>query len=465
MQDISWDDREPFRAGLTTGQEAVLDELPGATVYHLAIDITDPHQLVGEMEARYTNQESVTLDELVLHLFPQHLGGDLAVSDVRVDGRSVASAIEDGILRVYLDQPLQPGEQTVLSLSFVTTVPGEESTKYKVLAYADDILALAHFYPMFAVFDDEGWHTLPSPDHGDETFSDMSFYLVDVFSPADQVLVASGVAISGEGDPSHKRTRFAAGPMRDFYLVASNRFEEIQQQVGSITVNSYAPAELMDAARLALDTTAFAVESYGERYGPYPYAELDVVSTPTDALGIEYPGVFANAIRIYDLQDGTSSTLPNSVLIESTSAHEAAHQWFYGLVGSDQLGEPWLDESLTQYATWRYYVDRYGERNAQPFADSLQGRWDRAGNPDMPIGLPAADYNGQDYSAIIYGRGPLFLDELADQMGQEVFDTFLRDYSEQYRWRIATAADFMALAEAHCNCDLSQLFEENVFGR
>ena len=189
----SWDDRDIYLSGLVPDEAGILQELPGATVYHLNLDISDPTMVEGVMEARYTNQEDVALDELILHMFPKKLGGDLNVANIRLNGEAAESQTTSGILKIDLPEPLKPGEQVVLSLDFVTNVPGEESTKYKVLAYADNILALAHFYPMFAVYDDKGWHTEPTADHGDETFADMSFYLVQVDAPEDQVLVTAGV--------------------------------------------------------------------------------------------------------------------------------------------------------------------------------------------------------------------------------------------------------------------------------
>ena len=462
LLDYAWDDREPFRAGLIPGEEAVLDDLSGATVYQIALDISDPDLVQGQMAARYTNQETEPLNELVLHLFPGMLGGDISVENVLVDGASVAEQIDDHVLRVPLAVPLQPGEQAVLTLEFATAVPGEEGTKYNVLANVDGTLALAHFYPMFAVYDDTGWHTEPSAPHGDETFGDSSFYLVEITASAAQTIVTSGVEIGREESDSKQQITVAAGPMRDFYLVANPAYDVVSAEVGPVRVNSYAPGDRMDGAELALDTAVQAMTSYGQRFGEYPFVELDIVTTPTRALGIEYPGIFANAERIYDLSTSSAGGTPNEVLLQSTTAHETAHQWFYSLVGSDQLNEPWLDESLTQYATYLYYVDRYGENNAEGFLESLRGRWASAENRDLPVGLPADAYSGQDYGAIVYGRGPLFIKELADTMGQERFDAFLRQYNETYRYQIAAAVDFKTLAEAACDCDLSPLFAQWV---
>ncbi len=463
--DTPWVDREIFSVGFIESEQGVLDGMYGASVYHMNLTIDEPTAVAGQMQVRYTNQEEIPLDEIYFHLFPNQLGGSISVSDVTVNGQAVQPEIEETALRVPLETALDPGQAVVVEMEFMTTVPPEEeSTKYNILAFNEDILALAHFYPMIAVYDDQGWHTEPSPPHGDETYADMSHYLVQVTAPAEQVIVSTGVEIDGSETGSKQTITIAAGAVRDFYLAMSDRYGVVSENVGPVQINSYAPLELLDGAEMALDVTAYAMRSYGERFRPYPYSELDVVSTPTQALGIEYPGIFANAVRIYDLSAASSSGVPNAILLESTTAHEAAHQWFYNLVGNDQLNEPWLDEATTQYATWMYYTDRYGEQNAAGFYESLQGRWARNEFADIPIGLPAEDYSGADYGAIVYGRGPIFLDELAQEMGQETFDVFLRDYNESFRWQIATSEEFQALAEQHCQCDLSSMFDEAVYG-
>ena len=121
----------------------------------------------------------------------------------------------------------------------------------------------------------------------------------------------------------------------------------------------------------------YAIRSY--------YGELDLVAIPTLALGIEYPGLIAMNRDLYDPAHDFGET-PSAVLLESTTAHEVGHQWFYNLVGNDQLDEPWLDEALTQYATWRYYADVYGSGGEQGFGQALDGRWARVDHALIPIG-------------------------------------------------------------------------------
>jgi hypothetical protein len=463
---IDWDDREPFREGLVDSEQPVLMKLPGASTYHLRIQIDDSLMLIrGQEEVRYTNQEKVVLHEVYFHLFPNLLGGATDITDVRVDGRPVSPQYELGrsVMRVPLESPMQPGAQVVIRIEFSTTVPTENGPNYGVFTLSEDILALAHFYPMIAVFDDEGWNIRPPSPYGDVVYADSSFYLVNVVAPVDKTIVASGVELERETVGMTQAVTFAAGPMRDFYLAASQRYQVVSAEVGQTQINSYAPRELVEGARAALGFTSAALRSFSDRFGPYPFTELDVVTTPTLAGGVEYPGIFVNAIRAYEMsEESEAATMRN--LLESTTAHETAHQWFYSVIGNDQLDEPWLDEALAQYATWLYYIDQYGDVEAQGFYQSWNTRWQRVEQAEIPIGLAVDAYEGVEYGAIVYGRGPIFVNALADFMGQEGFDRFIRDYYRTYQWEIVTTQGLKRLAEQHCRCDLTPLFEKWVSG-
>jgi aminopeptidase N len=180
------------------------------------------------------------------------------------------------------------------------------------------------------------------------------------------------------------------------------------------------------------------------------------------ALGIEYPGIVGIALNLYDPNE-TVAGLPSPVMMEGTVAHEVAHQWFYNAVGNDQVDEPWLDEAMAQYLTGLYYLDTYGASAARSYRSSWNSRWDRVDRVEIPIGMPAGAYVDNEYGAIVYGRGPLFVTALAEEMGQETFDEFLRDYYESHKWGIGTGDAFKQLAEGHCQCDLTALFEEWVY--
>jgi aminopeptidase N len=149
--------------------------------------------------------------------------------------------------------------------------------------------------------------------------------------------------------------------------------------------------------------------------------------------------------------------------LESTVVHEVGHQWFYNLIGDDQLDDPWLDEALAQFATLQYYSDIYGMEGYEGFRSALDGRWARVGYARIPIGLPVAQYSSVEYGAIVYGRGPLFFVALQQAMGQEAFDAFLKEYAGTLSWEISTPEVLQSLAEKHCACELDQIFNEWVY--
>ena len=174
--------------------------------------------------------------------------------------------------------------------------------------------------------------------------------------------------------------------MRDFYFTSSDRYELLDTQIGDTTLNVYAPAEADEQHELALRYAADAFESFSERFGPYPFTELDVVGIPPlpGAGGVEYPGIVVVVVP----ED------PQSTFFEGATAHEVAHQWFYSVVGNDQIDEPWLDESLAQYATLLYYLDVYGEAGYNGAREgAVQGRWEQIEFADIPIGQPVAAYD------------------------------------------------------------------------
>ncbi len=459
---VSEEDITAFKSGLVSSQQAIVDTLlPTAPLYHLQLEVSDDLGLItGHEQLRYTNQENVPVDALYFHLFPNLLGVSIEVTEVMVDGRPVTPALEqegDSILRVPLDAPLPSGGVAEVEMRFETAVPTESGRNYGIFANVDGVLAMAHFYPQLAIYDADGWHTAAPSLEGDVTHADSSFYIVELTAPADQVIVATGVAVESTSAGGQQTITYAAGPVRDFYAVMSGDYVKQSQTMGETTINSYAPAANGDGSARVLASSAAAMAYFSAQYAPYPYTEMDVASTPTLALGVEYPGFFVLKDEIYE--NGRYADY-----LEGTTIHEMGHQWFYNLIGSDQLNEPWLDESLTQYITMRQFENLYGQDGWDGSYDSFDRRWSSVDYEEIPIGQPVSAYEEEGaYSGIIYGRGPIFVAELEETMGRNVFDAFLRDYFTIYAWNTADTEEFKALAEEHCGCDLTPLFEEWVY--
>lgn len=461
----AWDDRSIFESGLVESARPVLDELPGASVYHITFNVSDAiYKITGTEEVRYTNTESVALNEVHFRLFPNILGGELQITNLQADGEPVTPQykLANSLMIVPFPEALEPGQSLVIKMEFSLRVPQSLESSYGMFAYYEDVLALAHAYPMVCVYDDESWNEEIPAQYGDITYSDASFYIVRVSAPKDLTLVSTGQRISSARAGQLQTMVVASGPARDFFMAASPNYQEVTHKVGEVTIRNYASRDLAQGAQFTVDTAADALEAFSKRYAPYPYTELDLVATPNLALGIEYPGAIALTTRVYEVGTQPRGSA-DAALLEATVAHEVAHQYFYNLVGNDQLDDPWLDEALAQFLTLQYYKDVYGGNAGQGFYASLTARWEKVGFEKIPIGLPVAAYQPEEYGPIVYGRGPLFVEALQEEMGAPAFDTFLREYTGTLSWDIATPEAFQSLAEKHCACDLDELFNEWVY--
>ena len=193
--DAAWGERELFRANLVPSEQGILDELPGATEYHIEFTIADDFNLIRGHEAvLFTNQEDTPLDAVYFRLYPNVTGGRTIISNVTVDGEEVETRLEevDSSLHVQLPELLEPNSSVVLELDFNVEIPREMGEYYGLFGFFENVLVLDTFYPMIPVYDDEGWNAAVPQKNGDLTYNDAAFYLVQVHSPADLVVVASG---------------------------------------------------------------------------------------------------------------------------------------------------------------------------------------------------------------------------------------------------------------------------------
>lgn len=458
----SWADRTMFQETLVDG--VFFGDLVNATVYHIDLVIPPGFESVeGREWIRYTNQEDQPLEEIYFQLFPNAAGGRTTISALTVGDAAVLPVPEylDSTIRVPLPSGLAPDEAITMQVDFTVEVGRETGGTYGLFGYFDGFLVLDGFYPVIPVYDDEGWNVQNPPSIGDVTYLDSSFYLVRVTAPRDLELVASGGEIEQGRAGRNQVVTVAAGPARDFYLAAAADLVQVGDRVGQTVITSFAWPQRREGGERALQFARDALALFDQRIGPYPYTEFDLIGTPMRALGVEYPGMTAISSALYDL-DSVVAEVPAPIMLEGTVAHEVAHQWFYNVVGNDQVDEPWLDEALAQYLTGLYYRAVYGDQAEQDYRRSWTSRWDRIGDEPIPIGLPSGAYTAEEYSPIVYGRGPLFVAALEDLMGREKFAGFLRDYYRATTWGIATTGTFMVLAEQHCGCDLHEMFAEWV---
>lgn len=439
--------------------------LEKASFYQVQIVIADDYQsLTGKQSIHYYNNEDSDLNDIYLQLYPNAFGPFLKIKQARINGIAVQPLLRWNDTAAKLDFPasLKPGDEAVIELDFELKVPADFTFSYGLFVYADEILSLYQFIPLVPVYEQDGWRVYEPNTIGDLTYTDAAFFEVTVDAPQSLVMAASGTRVIQEVKNGRRLEVFQAGPVRDFYLVGSPNFQATSRRWQDVIITSYAPKDVQSSSEQVLLFAEDALKIFSSEFGPYPYNELDVVSAPMhNAYGMEYSGIVSISIDLYDRegQDGSRTNL------EFTAAHEIAHQWFFNMIGSDQVMEPWLDEGMAQYASWLYFLERGGEQAAFQSEQSFRQRWMRIQSQPVPIGQPVAAYSERDYSAVIYGRAPLFILELQNSMGSDSFAKFLSAYYQKFLWGNVTTADFRAEAEKACQCSLDGQFKDWLYAK
>ena len=438
--------------------------------YQLQVSIApDELRFQGALNLAYINTEATALDSLYFRLLPNgqrsYGNGSLCVTSVEVAGvaQPIQLSHEDTVLQVNLGKNLEPGGAAQINLSFEGQVPqdfggGENASGYGIYNSTDEVMALASWYPILAVYDKQGWHLDPVSYIGDSVFSDIASYTVEIELPPDQVLASTGVTRQSRQAGDHQQYLVESGPARDFFIIISPHFTSLQGQAGGTRVNSYYLPGHESGGQRALEIAIQAVESFNHRFGVYPYMELDVVDAPMkNAAGVEYPGIFLVGSSQYAdyLEPGFAVT----------AAHEVAHQWWYNLVGNDVFAEPWLDEALASYTSGLYLEAAQGKPGLNGLMSYYRERYQRSQDSggDHPISGSLAYFENSSspnaYGGIVYAKGALFFEAVRQEIGDEAFFDALHSYYETYRYRIATGKDLLGAFETSAGYPLDELYQ------
>ncbi len=442
--------------------------LPNAPHYFIQARLLpgEVPSLEGVQRVRITNQEETSLTELYFRLYPNlpAYGGAAEVSRALVDGKvaTVGDLFDGTAVFIPLEGGLAPGATTDVTLWFRATLPTQVNAGTAgagLYGFVEGVYDLAGFYPTLAVYDHRGWDVDAGARFGDSLFADSGYYQVELTVPEALTVVASGSTLAQEpNDDGTTLWRVAAGPVRSFYAAVTDRWEAISEEVDGITVNSYYPVGGLASAQTALSHTTGSLEVFNRMFGHYPYRELDVVPLPTTAFGMEHAGLLALAASFYTEAGGGFGI---------ATPHEVAHQWFFNLIGNDQPDEPWLDESLANYAVYLYYeaVD-WPQMQTAMLENVFRYRYNAARNLgiDRPVSGAVAGFDQSNYINIIYSKGPLFLHAVRERIGDEAFFAALLDYVQSYRYGIAYADDLLDVFRRHSGTPIDDLIAFWIYG-
>ncbi|GAB4208141.1 MAG: M1 family metallopeptidase [Roseiflexaceae bacterium] len=434
------------------GDIAANPELPR---YNLRIAL-DPasRTLSGEAQIRYTNRTGAPLEQIALRLYPNFprdvfgQGGNvrMRLTSAAVDGQPVEPKLmaRNTAALLPLPAPLAPGGRVTLTVGFNANMRPAADRAWQLIAY----------YPMLAVHDSSGWR-LDVTTFADKVYIESAIYRATISVPSSMQVLASGSTVATRPTPGGTTEwEIVAGPVRDFAFVAGN-LEPTRADAGEVVVNVWtARGSKLDSGQVAR-VAARALETFERRFGPYPYRELDIHLLPGQFDGgDEHPGlILLTSDRAVD--NGT----------RYVAAHEVAHQWWYAVVGNDIYRQPWLDEALAQYSGIIYAEDSAGSATARAdWEREVLRRYRGAINDgDRPIGLGIAEYRSFNvYYRTVYGKGPVFLQRLRAELGDEAFFGALQRYYAENRHGIGTTEAIKRAFEQASGRDLTDWFKQWV---
>jgi Peptidase family M1 domain len=441
---------------------------------------------------------------------PENGWGHIDVTTLRIAGGAdllpslTFEAPDDGnrqdrtLARVRLPQPVAPGGSIALDVAFTAALP----KAYARTGYAGDYFLVGQWFPKVAVYEPAGvrgrtaggWNV--HQFHADsEFYADFGQYRVAITLPRRFIVGATGVRTArvdhGDGTTTHT---YEQGDVHDFAWTASPRFVEITRRfdaarevsakeyreaaarlgrsieelrLGDVEVRLLMWPDHLPQAERYLRAAMRAIAAYGLAYGRYPHRTLTIVDPPESAIGtggMEYPTFFtAGTIAPFNAWPLDRVRLPEIVV-----AHEFAHQYFQGMLASNEFEEAWLDEGMAEWATWwlldelvgrdRSFLELAGLRLGGLDYDRLEN--DRGRGFEM-IRQPSWSYDN-GYSFNSYSRPSLTLRTLEGLLGHGTMARVMRTYAERWRYRHPSSDDFYRVASEVAGRDLTPFFRQTI---
>jgi len=396
----------------------------------------------------------------------------IAPDDGNADDRTV--------MAVPLPTPVRPGESVVVDLAWTARVP----RPFARTGVIGDSYFLAQWFPKLGVLEEGGWNCHQFHE-STEFFSDYGIYDVTIVVPSDWVVGATGAQRArtdyDNGTTSH---RYYQEDVHDFawttspdYLERMQRFEPISgSRPGQrdIALRLLIQPEHVGQAERHLRAARAALQRFSDWFGVYPYDQLTIVDPAfqSRADGMEYPTL---------ITAGTSWIVPEEVTFstpEEVVMHEAGHQFFYGIVGTNEFEHAWMDEGINTYATARAFAEEYPTSHHEQrfFRDALpwvfrglllrrETVWNRlpgyrrAPTSDRPSD-PSFRYHPATGRLITYNKTALWLHTLERHLGWPTVQRLLSTYFERWQFKHPEPRDFFAIANEVSRQDLSWFFDQ-----
>lgn len=521
-----------FNSVLVFGQENTL-YFQQDVAYNINVTLDDvKHQLDGDIKINYKNNSPKTINYIFFHLWPNayknyksalskqkleegntnlyfahdSLLGFIDALEFKINGEvttwSYTPEYED-VAIVYLPEPLLTGESIEISTPFSVKLP---KGIFSRLGHIGQSYQITQWYPKPAVYDKNGWHQMPYLDQG-EFYSEYGTYDVFITLPKNYRVGATGDLVNAPAEEkwldslaivTKSKRYFDVGDMEfpassterktlhyhqenvhDFAWFADKRYHvlkgEIELPQSKIKITTWAMFT-NNEADLWMESITYlndAVYFYSVWNGEYPYKHVTAVDGSISAGGgMEYPNVTVI---------GASG---NAFSLETVIMHEVGHNWFYGILGSNERDHPWMDEGINSANELRYIKTKYPDRRLigdvsdetasklTKWIDLLQykhkAQYELAylinarKNMDQPIEFPAEEYTPLNYGGVVYSKTAIAFDLLRAYLGNELYDKCMHRYFEEWKFKHPQPNDLRKIFEEETGKDLHWFFDDMI---
>jgi len=372
------------------------------------------------------NTSGNEIDRVELNTIAARLG-NIRLHPVIVDGVAVPARVTGQTIVVPLGGVLPADATTRIRVRFSARLTSDLAGSHWLFTETDGIADIYRWLPWVS-----RRVTFERPNHGDPFVTPSSRDVrVTITSDRRLDLATTGELVSTSSDGRTKT--FQASNVRDFTVTASTNFDWRERRVGDTTIRVWYRPGTRGAAWL--DAAADAFAALEARLGPYGYPTFDIVQSAGGS-GMESPGLVW-------IPTGTAASN-----LRYLTAHEVAHQWFYGIVGSDQVREPFTDEALADFVARSVFGIHRGSRC-----------------PTRPLDRSIYDYTARCYYEIVYIQGGNLLDDARQAMGSELFWTTLRGYVEANHHQLVSTATLLRSLDDATPLDLAGLLFAARFPR
>jgi peptidase M1-like protein len=377
------------------------------------------------------------------------------------------NADDKTVFQVKLAQPVAAGGQVQFNITFHDQFP-------EVVArtgYMRDFIMGAQWFPKVGVWW-QGAFNCHQFHANTEFFADYGTFDVKLTLPENEVVGASGVEVSSNNNSDGTKTvRYWGEDIHDFAWTAEPEYRVVtgtyNGSMGAVNIRILMQPGHMDSAPRYLKALQGTLDRFDRWYGPYPYKQITEVDPPHGGLnagGMEYPTLFTG---------DTTWWMPNGLLFpEIVTEHEFGHQYWYGMVGSNEFENAWLDEGINSYTEVKIMSSLYGKNTSflnmwgahLGETDAERMQYTPVADDD-PMSRFAYKYVSRNsYGGITYGKTATVLGTLEKVIGEETLQRALHTYFMRYRFTHPTQEDFLKTVEEVSGQNLRWYFDQAVYG-